>query len=145
MGVIPPDIAFKVVTGLHHRVFDLTNGRLGGRLAGMPVVKLTTTGRRSGQPRDTMLTAPIAEDDRVVVVASKGGATEHPAWYRNLEDTPEVTLTMRGRKRRMVARTVGADEKQALWPTIVSSYRGYGGYQRRTDRDIPVVELTPAP
>ena len=141
--VVPPELAFKLVTTFHRAVFDLSRGLVGGRIAGMPVVKLTTTGRRSGQRRDTMLTAPLADDDRVVLVASKGGAPRHPAWYLNLRANPDVEVTMRGRRRIMVARTADAGEKAVLWPQIVDAYRGYGAYQRRTDRDIPVVILEP--
>jgi len=79
-----------------------------------------------------------------VVVASYGGDDRHPQWYLNLRAEPNVTVTMNGRPRRMVARTASAGEKAELWPRIVASYRGYGGYQERTDRDIPVVILEPA-
>jgi deazaflavin-dependent oxidoreductase (nitroreductase family) len=141
--VVPPEVAFKVVTTFHRTVFDLSKGLVGGRIAGMEVVKLTTIGRRSGKRRDTMLTAPIVDDSRVVLVASKGGAPRHPAWYVNLRANPAVEVTRRGRRRAMVARTATAAEKAELWPRIVDAYGGYGAYQRRTDRDIPVVILEP--
>ena len=139
------DAAFKTVTCLHRTVFDATGGRLGGTGKGMPVVKLTTTGRRSGVPRQTMLTSPVHDDGRVVLVASKGGDDRHPTWYLNLRAEPRVTVTMDGRARAMVARTATTDEKAELWPAIVRANPGYAGYQRRTDRDIPVVILEPAP
>jgi deazaflavin-dependent oxidoreductase (nitroreductase family) len=110
----------------------------------MPVVKLETTGRKTGQRRTTMLTAPVWDDGKVVLVASKGGYDKHPVWYLNLQAQPQVTITMLGRTRDMVARTASADEKAELWPQIVSAYKGYAGYQKRTDRDIPVVILEPA-
>jgi len=109
----------------------------------MPVVMLTTTGRRTGKRRSTMLTSPVSDDGRVVLVASYGGDPRHPAWFLNLREQPDVTLTMAGRERRMHARVASGDEKAALWPAIVAAYRGYGAYQRRTDRDIPVVVLEP--
>lgn len=140
-----PDAGFKIVTGIHRVIFDATKGRAGGKMGGMPVVKLTTVGRRTGRPRDTMLTTPVHDGDRVVLVASKGGADRHPAWYVNLRDHPLVTVTMAGRTRSMVARTASAAEKAELWPAIVAAYSGYAGYQRRTSRDIPVVVVEPVP
>jgi deazaflavin-dependent oxidoreductase (nitroreductase family) len=139
-----PDIGFKVSTGIHRRLFDLTKGRFAGKMAGNPVVKITTTGRKSGKQRHTMLITPVHSADRVVLVASKGGAPRHPTWYLNLRDHPQVTVTMQGSVRPMVARTATAAEKAELWPEIVKAYRGYAGYQNKTDRDIPVVILEPA-
>jgi deazaflavin-dependent oxidoreductase (nitroreductase family) len=110
----------------------------------MPVVKLTTTGRRSGQRRDTMLTSPVHDDRRVVLVASNGGAAHHPAWYLNLRADPKVTATVEGRTRTMVARTANDEEKAQLWPQIIAAHQGYAGYQAKTDRDIPVVILDDA-
>jgi len=138
------DAAARFLTGLHGSVFRATDGRLLGRVAGMPVVMLITTGRKSGKPRSTMLTSPVQEGDRVVLVASYGGDDRHPAWFLNLRDHPDVEVTMLGRRRRMRARTASADEKAELWPRITATYRGYAGYQRRTERDIPVVILEPS-
>ncbi|MBW3662093.1 MAG: nitroreductase family deazaflavin-dependent oxidoreductase [Actinobacteria bacterium] len=124
----------------HEAVFKVSGGRLLGRLGGMPVVELTTTGRRSGEPRRTLLTSPVQlEDGSVVLVASNGGSDSHPAWYLNLRENPEVDLVVRGVRGPAMARTVTQDEKAALWPRITDAYRGYAGYQRSTDRDIPVV------
>jgi deazaflavin-dependent oxidoreductase (nitroreductase family) len=134
----------RAFTGAHQRVFDLTKGRLAGRAFGMPVVKLTTTGRKSGQPRATMLTSPVRDDRRVVLVASAGGAAKHPAWYLNLRQDPKVTVTMSGQEKPMVARTATEEEKAELWPQITAAYQGYAGYQTKTDRNIPVVILEPA-
>ena len=88
------DALFKVSTGLHRGVFTVSNGRIFGTVLGMPVVKLVTIGRSSGKERSTMLTAPIADGDRLVLVASFGGDDRHPAWYRNLEANPQVRVTM---------------------------------------------------
>jgi deazaflavin-dependent oxidoreductase (nitroreductase family) len=109
----------------------------------MPVVVLTTTGRRTGKPRATPLTV-IEHDGHTYVVASKGGDDRHPAWYLNLVDTPEVTLQREGRTEAMVARVLDAEEREAVWPEVVRTYQGYAGYKKRTDRQIPVVELVPA-
>lgn len=137
------DTVAKVVTGFHHALLSVSGGRVGRSVAGMPVVVLHTTGRKSGQPRRTMLTAPVVDGDRVVLVASYGGDDRHPAWYLNLREHPDVTIELDGTTREMRARTATPDEKAALWPRITKAYRGYAGYQKRTDRDIPVVLLDP--
>jgi deazaflavin-dependent oxidoreductase (nitroreductase family) len=106
-------------------------------------VVVDSFGRSSGLRGWSLLTAPICEADRVVVVASKGGHSDHPDWYKNLRANPDVEITVRDETRPMRARTADADEKAALWPTIVGMYKGYDGYQRSTDRDIPVVICEP--
>jgi deazaflavin-dependent oxidoreductase (nitroreductase family) len=128
----------------HRTLLKLTGGRFPRTILGMQPVELHTTGRKSGLRRSTMLTAPVYGDERVVIVASKGGHQDHPDWYKNLVANPEVELTVDGRTRRMRARTASAQEKAELWPGIVSTYKGYAGYQKNTDRDIPVVILEPA-
>lgn len=132
---------FRIGTGLHRAIYRASGGRLLGQVAGMPVVILNTTGRRTGRPRHTMLTTPVHHDDLIVLVASYGGAPRHPAWFLNLRDHPDVTLTLGGTTRPMRARVTDADEKAELWPQIVEAYGGYGGYQQKTDREIPVVVL----
>lgn len=109
----------------------------------MPVVALETKGRRSGQPRRTMLTAPVVAGDRVVLVASKGGDDRDPDWYRNLLVNPEVLVTMGGRTAVMHARPASPSERSELWPLVVAAYRGYAGYQQRTTRQIPLVICDP--
>jgi deazaflavin-dependent oxidoreductase (nitroreductase family) len=140
MGI--PDPIFKLANVVHGRLYDLSGGRLGRSVGSMPVLKLTTTGRRSGQQRTVMLTAPIRRDDEIVLVASKGGNDEHPAWYLNLVADPAVILEIDGQRRNANARTATDEEKAELWPQITAAYKGYAGYQRRTDRDIPVVICT---
>ena len=128
----------------HRTLLWITGGRYPKKLLGMQPLELHTVGRKSGQRRSTMLTAPINEPDRVVLVASKGGSTDHPDWYKNLAANPDVELTIDDVTRPYVARTASAEEKAELWPTIVKAYKGYEGYQRNTDRDIPVVICEPA-
>lgn len=133
----------KTMNVVHRAALRATGGRLGTKVFGMPAVELHTTGRKSGQRRSVMLTAPILEPGRVVLVASKGGDDRHPDWYRNLVDQPDVEITQDGDTKPMRARTADPAEKAELWPTIVAAYKGYAGYQRRTDRDIPVVICEP--
>ena len=110
----------------------------------MPGRELSTTGRKSGKTRKTILTSPVQEGDALVIVASYGGDNRHPAWFLNLRDNPDVEVTMRGSKRRMRARVASAEERARLWPLVVKKYRGYAAYQRRTVREIPLVILEPA-
>jgi len=135
------DVGLKTMSRVHRAIVHLSGGQLLGSAFGMPVVELHTVGRKSGLPRSTMLTAPVIDGDRVVLVASKGGDDRDPDWYRNLMAHPEVELTMAGRRRPMLAQRVSAAEKAELWPRVVAAYRGYGSYQRRTERDIPLVIL----
>jgi len=139
------DLMMKSISALHRGILHASGGRLGGRLISMPAVELVTTGRVSGKRRSTMLTAPIHDDDRIVLVASKGGDDRHPEWYRNLIANPEVELVLGGSTLRMLARTASPEEKAAMWPEITRVYPGYAGYQRRTSRDIPVVICEPRP
>jgi deazaflavin-dependent oxidoreductase (nitroreductase family) len=139
------DCLARWITGWHRLAFRSSNGALFNRIFGMPVVMLTTTGRRTGKRRVTMLTSPLQEGDSVLLVASYGGDDRHPVWYLNLRDNPEVEVTMLGATRRMRARTASKREKEMLWPRVTASYRGYAQYQRNTRRDIPLVILEPAP
>ena len=135
---------FRAVTGLHRAVVMASRGRLLGRLAGMPVVILATTGHRTGRKRRTMLTSPLVDGDRVVLVASFGGHSHNPRWFQNLLVQPEVSVVMAGKgERRMRARVAGPDERAELWPRVVDAYAGYGRYQEKTDRQIPIVVLEP--
>ena len=137
------DFRMKAMNAVHRTVLKLSGGRIGSSFGAMPTVELHTTGRKSGQRRSTMLTAPVHDDGRYVLVASKGGDDRHPEWYLNLVAEPDVELTVGGTTMRMTARTATAEEKAELWPQIVSAFKGYAGYQRRSARDIPVVICEP--
>jgi len=143
MAINPRDELFKLVKVLHPLVIRASGGRLGGTVAGMPVVVLTTTGRHSGKPRATPLTL-IEHDGHTYVVASKGGDDRHPAWYLNLVANPEVSVQRDGRTEAMVARVLDPDQREEVWPVVTRTYRGYASYGRKTDRQIPVVELVAA-
>ncbi len=138
------DALYRAFTTLHGAVFFRSKGLVFGRAAGMSVVGLVTIGRKTAQRRTTILTAPIVEDGRVVLVASFGGDDRHPAWYHNLRADPEVQVILRGTTRTLIARTATGPERVALWEKIVKIHAGYGRYQQRTDRQIPVVVLEPA-
>lgn len=139
------DLLFRLMNQLHRVVVALTGGRLGWKALGMPVLELTTTGRRSGHERTTMLTSPYQEGSMLVIVASRGGDDRHPAWFLNLRDNPEVTVRVGGGpSRRMRAEVAGPEERARLWPRITADHRNYAGYQKRTNREIPVVLLRPS-
>ena len=142
---MPSDLQLKTMNTLHRAVLKLSFGRIGWRAGGMPVLELTTTGRKSGQPRTVMLTSPAQEGETIVIVASRGGDDHHPAWYLNLRDHPDVEVAYAGKpKRGMRARVANAEERAALWPKVTAEYKGYAGYQTKTDREIPLVLLDPA-
>jgi len=136
------DALARAISAAHAGLYRATGGRLAGRLGGMPVLLLTTRGRRSGRPWTVPLTY-FEDGGAVVLVASYAGDDRDPGWYRNLLAHPEVEVTRGGHRQAMVARAAGADEKARLWPTIVATYAGYGRYQDRTERDIPLAVLTP--
>jgi deazaflavin-dependent oxidoreductase (nitroreductase family) len=133
------DVGFKIMNGIHRGLLAVTGGRFPRSLLGMAAVELRTIGRKSGQTRTVMLASPIHDDVRVVLVASKGGDDRDPQWYRNLTANPDVELVVDGTTRKMRARTASSEEKAALWPDIVAAYKYYDSYQKRADRDIPVV------
>jgi deazaflavin-dependent oxidoreductase (nitroreductase family) len=124
-------------------IFRLSRGRLGARFpGGAPVLLLTTRGRRSGRRRTVPLIY-MPDGKRVVLVASKGGMSKHPVWYLNLEADPNVEVEIGSERLEMLARRANRAEKAALWPRLLEVYRDYDDYQARTERDIPVVILSP--
>ena len=128
----------------HRGVFRLSGGRAFGGMFGMPVLELTTVGAKSGKTRSVMLTTPVSYQGNPVIVASKGGDPHSPAWFHNLVANPDVTVTLKGATAPMRARVATAEERAELWPKVVDSYKGYGGYQEKTSREIPLVILEDA-
>jgi deazaflavin-dependent oxidoreductase (nitroreductase family) len=124
----------------HVKRYLETDGAEGHEWQGTTVLILTTKGRRSGESRSTPLIYQRHGDD-FVVVASKGGAPEHPAWYLNLEADPDATVQVQGDRFKANARTASADEKPELWQIMTRAWPAYDDYQRNTSRDIPVVVL----
>ncbi len=134
----------KRMSALNTWVYRISGGKIGGRfLRGAPVLLLTTTGRKSGQPR----TAPLLylqEGERYYIVASKGGMSHDPLWFKNLKANPNVEVEVGREKLAMTARQANEAEKAAVWPKLVAMYKDYDDYQARTERVIPVVILTPS-
>ena len=135
-------LAQRAATKLHSFVYRATNGRIGGRIVGGPVLLLTTTGRKSGRARTVPLLY-LKDGEDLVVVGSNGGTATAPAWWLNLMVNPEAAVELGGSKARVQAEEAGSEEKERLWPKLVKMYGGYEDYRRRTDRQIPVVLLHP--
>jgi deazaflavin-dependent oxidoreductase (nitroreductase family) len=135
---------FSAFVKVHVAVYRASGGRLGGRLRkDLPVLLLTTTGRKTGRRRTTPLLY-VEEGDRYVVVASAGGAPSHPAWYLNLCNNPAATIQVGGRKLAVTAETAGLEERARLWPRLTQMWPQYDDYQAKTRREIPVVILAPS-
>jgi deazaflavin-dependent oxidoreductase (nitroreductase family) len=141
---MPSDLAFKTMNAVHRAALKLTGGRAGYNLLRMPVVELTTTGRKSGQPRTVMLTSPLQLGSTYVVVASRGGDDKPPAWFLNLQANPDVQVAIQGgSKEPRRARVATTEERAELWPRVVADHKNYAGYQTKTSREIPLVLLEP--
>lgn len=141
---MPSDIMLKAMNTAHRALLKVTGGRVGYDAMGMPVLELTTVGRRTGTPRSVLLTAPLQENGHPVIVASRGGDDTHPAWFLNLRDRPDVEVSIKGGPRTpMTARIVTAEGRARMWPEIAGKYANYAGYQKRTEREIPLVVLEP--
>jgi len=144
LSAMPSDLSLKAMNQVHRVLLGASGGRLGWRLSGMPVLELATTGRKSGQPRTTMLTSPYQEDTTIVVVASRGGDDTNPAWFLNLRDDPKVTVRLGPNSPvSMIAEIADAEERARIWPIISSKHSNYAGYQHKTEREIPLVLLRP--
>ena len=135
------DTFSRVATTLHRELFRRTGGKVGGQMFKQPMMMLTTTGRRSGQPRVTPLLC-ILDGDRYLAIGSNGGDDRTPQWVRNLEVNPEATIQLRTETIPVRARVATPEEKKALWPKVIAAYKGYDNYQRKTSRDIPVLIFT---
>jgi len=141
---MPSKMALAAMNAAHRALIAVSFGRLGWSFGSTPALELTTTGRKSGQPRSTMLTSPLQIGEALVVVASRGGDDHHPAWFLNIEADADVRVALAGRPAvPMRARVMSDAERGDLWPTITARFPNYAGYQRKTDRVIPLVLLEP--
>ena len=132
----------KAIGKAHSSVYRASDGRVWGKMFGGPVLLLNTTGRRSGQRRTTPLLYVMDGED-FVVIASKGGAPAHPAWYLNLMANPEATVEIEDREVRVRAEEADSEEKSRLWQKMVEMYPAYDAYQEKTEREIPLLVLHP--
>jgi F420H(2)-dependent quinone reductase len=129
---------------VHTAVYRATGGRVGHRLPrNPPTLLLEHVGAKSGTRR----TSPIGyvpDGSNLILVASKGGNPRHPSWFHNLRANPDVTIQVRSERKAVHARVASPAERTRLWPKVVAAYGGYDGYQRRTEREIPIVVLEPS-
>jgi deazaflavin-dependent oxidoreductase (nitroreductase family) len=133
---------FSLFGDEHVRQYEATAGKVGHDWNGAPILILHTSGRKSGQTRKFPLIYGRDGAD-YVIVASKGGAPDHPGWYQNLVAHPEAKIQVWGDVIPVTARTATPAEKQRVWPVMTGHWAPYDEYQRKTDREIPVVLLRP--
>jgi deazaflavin-dependent oxidoreductase (nitroreductase family) len=137
-------VAAKSLGAAHRGLYRLSRGRIGAHIWTLPVVLLTTTGRTTGKPRTVPLCA-LPDGPDYIVIASFGGMDRPPAWWLNLERTPDATLQIGLERLAVTARTTSGDERERLWTRVVERAPGYLNYARRTTREIPVVVLARSP
>ena len=132
----------RAMSRTHGGVYRASGGRLLGRVAGMPVLLLTTTGRESGKPRTAALTY-FRDGEDLAVIGSFGGSDLPPAWWLNLQRDPQASVLIGGTTSEVTARAATRAEHDRLWPIVTATHPGYAHYQERTARPIPIVMLTP--
>jgi deazaflavin-dependent oxidoreductase (nitroreductase family) len=136
------NLKFRITGGIHNTLYRLTGGKVGGKMGNLPVLLLTSTGRKSGRPRtNPLLYAPAG--DGYAVIASKGGAPQHPLWYLNLQANPDAKVRVGRETRQVRARDAEGDERERLWRSLADVFPGYDKYAEKTSRRIPVVVLEP--
>jgi deazaflavin-dependent oxidoreductase (nitroreductase family) len=137
------DLAIKWMSRINTFFYKRNNGQgLGGTFQNIPVALLTTTGRKSGEPRVSPLYF-LRDGDKVVVAASRGGSDKNPQWYFNLKANPKVQVQIKGEVFNLTARDANEEERQRYWPQLVQMYPTYEDYQSWTDRVIPLVVCEP--
>ena len=132
----------RAMSRTHGGVYRMSRGRLLGRVARMPVLLLTTTGRRSGRPRTAALTY-FRDGADLVVIGSFGGSDLPPAWWLNLQRDPRGSVLIGGTTSKVTARAATAEEHDRIWPLATTTHPGYARYKERAGRPIPIVMLTP--
>jgi deazaflavin-dependent oxidoreductase (nitroreductase family) len=136
------NIFLKVALSVYIFLYRLTSGAIGGRMAGLQVLLLTTTGRKTGRSRTTPL-GYFKQDDSFVVIASNGGAERNPGWFYNLKSNPQVTIQIGNKQQAATAEVADADKRAQLWAELVKMAPAYERYTTRTKREIPLVVLRP--
>ena len=134
----------RLASAVHRRLYRASGGRVVGRVWNLPILLLTTTGRKSGAPRTTPL-CYLTDGDDLVVIASNGGMDWFPDWWLNLQSEPRATVEIGRSRRAVVARAASPEERARLWSTLTAIAPGYLEYERRTSRVIPLGLLQPAP
>jgi len=129
-----------LITKIHRFVYEKSGGRIGHKLGGQPMLLLHAVGRKSGKPRTTPLLY-VPDGERWLLVASNAGDDRPPAWWLNLRDAGRATIQVGTERHAVTARAADATERPGLWKQCCDQYPNYAEYEKRTDRDIPVVIL----
>jgi len=119
-----------------------TKGKFGGQVAGLPVLLLTTTGRKSGKQHTTPL-GFLEDNGDYVIIASNGGQDKNPAWFHNLKANPNATIEIKDQPLQVTAEVALPDRRSRLWDRLVKLSPQYGGYEKKTTREIPMIILHP--
>ena len=131
-------LIFKVIVFL----YNVSGGRIGGKMGKVPVLLLTTTGRKTGKQR-TLPLIYIMDGSAYVITASAGGADKHPGWFFNIRSNPQGTIQVKDKHIKVTAEVAGQEKKSELWARLVEVAPNFAGYQKRTSREIPMVILHP--
>src|SRR5436190_5371199 len=123
-------------------LYNVSGGRVGGKIGKLPVLLLTTTGRKTGKQR-TLPLGYIMDDSDYVITASAGGADKHPGWFFNIQSNPQATIQVKDKHVKVTAEIAGKEKKSELWARLVEVAPNFAGYQKRTSREIPMVILHP--
>lgn len=133
---------FRFILGIFTRLYKMSNGKIMGRIAGLDILLLTTTGRKSGKQRTTPL-GYFEHNGGYVITASNAGSDKHPGWFLNLRDNPQVRIQIKDKEMPATAQVVSPDLRDELWQKLISLSPQYGGYATSTKRVIPMVLLMP--
>jgi len=133
----------RLFLALHRGVYRVTGGKVGGGFGGLEVLLLTSSGRRTGKPWTTPLLF-LRDGQDIIIVASNNGSDRHPGWWLNLQKDPKGAVQIKRAKMAVSAREASSEEKSRFWPLMVAGYPSYQRYQEKTEREIPVVILSPA-
>ncbi len=133
----------RALTTLHIASYRATGGVVGHRIGPLPNLLLTTTGRRSGKSRTTVLTY-IQANGLLALIASNFGSRTPPRWYLNLTEHPLAEVQLKHRRWRVRARPTTAEERERIWAQALTIWPAWAGYAERAQRDIPIVALEPA-
>jgi deazaflavin-dependent oxidoreductase (nitroreductase family) len=142
MAAIRRTKAVEFAWRAHRWIYRVSGGRIWTRMGGMPILLLTTTGRKSGEPRPVAL-QHLRDEDAFVVIASHAGEPTHPAWFLNLQANPEATVQVQGKITPVRFREAEGEERERLWTQAVAVHPAYEEYRGRVERRIPVVVLEP--
>ena len=123
-------------------LYSVSGGRIGGKMGKVPVLLLTTTGRKTGKQR-TLPLVYIMDGSAYVITASAGGADKHPGWFFNIRSNPQATVQVKDKHITVTAEIAGPEKKSELWTRLVEVAPNFAGYQKRTGREIPMLILHP--